>query len=34
MKKYSSFNEDNIEMSKVGELNKRALLIMDIAGWK
>jgi iron(III) transport system substrate-binding protein len=34
MKKYRSFNEDSIEIHKVGELNKKALLMMDIAGWK
>ena len=34
MKKYSKFNEDSIEINKVGELNKKALLMMDIAGWK
>ena len=34
MKKYSNFNEDNIEINKVGQLNKKALLLMDIAGWK
>jgi iron(III) transport system substrate-binding protein len=34
MKEYSNFNKDNIEITKVGELNKKALLMMDIAGWK
>jgi iron(III) transport system substrate-binding protein len=34
MKKYRKFNEDSIEINKVGELNKKALLMMDIAGWK
>ena len=34
MKKYRNFNEDSIDINKVAELNKKALLMMDIAGWK
>ena len=34
MIKYRNFNEDSIDINKVAELNKKALLMMDIAGWK
>ena len=30
MKEYSNFNKNNIEITKVGELNKKALLMMEI----
>jgi iron(III) transport system substrate-binding protein len=34
MKKYINFNKDSIDINKVAKLNKKALLMMDIAGWK
>ncbi len=34
MTKYSDFEMDTSNLSKIGELNKKALLMMDISGWR
>ncbi len=34
MDKYSDFEMDASSLSKIGELNKKALLMMDISGWR
>ena len=34
MSKYNKFERDNVELSEVAVLNKKAIILMDIAGWK
>lgn len=34
MSKHSKFLRDNLALSKVAEINKKAIIMMDIAGWK
>ncbi len=34
MKQYSNFKKDDISIYEVGELNKKAIIMMDVAGWK
>lgn len=34
LKSWGTFKEDNLSLSKLGELNKKAVLLFDQAGWK
>jgi iron(III) transport system substrate-binding protein len=34
LKSWGSFKEDNLNLSKLGELNKKAVILFDEAGWK
>ena len=34
MKKYNNFIKDNINLSEIAKLNKKSIILMDIAGWQ
>jgi len=34
IKAWGDFKEDNLGLNKLGEFNKKAVLIFDEAGWK
>lgn len=34
LKSWGTFKEDNLNLSKLGELNKKAVILFDEAGWK
>ena len=34
MKKYNNFIKDNINLSDLAKLNKKSMMLMDIAGWQ
>jgi len=34
IKDWGDFKEDNLSLNKLGEHNKKAVLIFDEAGWK
>ena len=34
MEKYNNFIKDDINLSEIAQLNKKSIMLMDIAGWQ